>query len=224
MRKIALLLPLLLLGMSVRAEKEAAIPTAPIKKWIAQQKDVRSLSADFVQTRRLRMLRDPVARPGRFSFQAPGSFRWELGTPPETIALRKDDAMFLISVKGRKYLRQEPGALPKKPGMRDLPMMEFPLAADYADFIRRFEVRSLTQQGSRCTASILPRDPQARKFLQKIEVVFDTETGNLQAFEIAFRDGSALRNEFSNVQVNRRIAPATFDYDLTGYTATRGKN
>jgi outer membrane lipoprotein carrier protein len=224
MRKFLLIAPLCLLGMSARAEEIPAAAMAPIKRWIAQQADIRTLSADFVQTRRLRVLRDPVARPGQFWFATPGSFRWQLGNPPETIALRRKDAVYLISVKGRKFSRQDPAAMAAKSGMRDMPMMEFPMATDYASFAKRFEVRSIKVDGGLCTANILPRDASARKFLQKVEVVFDTNTGDMHAFEVAFRDGSALRNEFSNVQVNRRIDPATFSFDLTGYTETRGKD
>jgi len=224
MWKFILLLSFILLGMSARAEEIPAASLAPIKKWISQQSNVRTLSADFVQTRRLRMLRDPVIRSGRFWFQAPGSFRWELGVPPETIAVRGKDAVFLISAKARKFTRQDPSAPAAKGGLPDLPMMEFPMARDYTDFARRFEVRSLKVEDSHCTANILPRDARAQKFLEKVEVVFNTETGTLFAFEICLRDGSALRNEFSNVQVNREIDPATFAFDLTGYTATRGKN
>jgi outer membrane lipoprotein carrier protein len=224
MRKFLLIAPIFLLGMSLRADDIPAAALAPIKRWIAQQGDIRTLSADFVQTRRLRVLRDPVARPGHLWFATPGGFRWQLGDPPEMIALRRKDAVYLISVKARKFTRQDPAAMAAKSGMRDMPMMEFPMATDYADFTRRFEVRSIKVDGNRCTANILPRDAGARKFLQKVEVVFDPETGDMQAFEVAFRDGSALRNEFSNVQVNRRIDPAIFSFDLTGYTETRGKN
>ncbi len=224
MRPSILLLTLLVPGVSAMAEEIPAASLEPIKTWIAQQALAHTLSADFVQTRRLRMLRDPVSRPGRFWFRAPGSFRWELGVPPETIALRGKDALFLLTTKTKKFTRQEISARAARGGFRDLPGMEFPMARDYPDFARRFEVRHVKVDGNLCTANILPLDQQARKYLEKIEIVFDTATGILSAFEIAFRDGSALRNEFSNVRVNREIDPATFDPDLTGYTEIRGKD
>ncbi len=223
MRHFFLLLTFVLVGTNARAEA-AAPSVAPIKKWISQQADVHTLAADFVQTRRLRVLRDPVARPGKFFFRAPGTFRWELGTPPETIALRRDDEMSLISVKAKKVTRTDLASLAEKSGMRDLPMMEFPMAASYEDFARRFEVRRVEIAGTRCDVEVMPRDARAQKYLKRLSFAFDTENGNLLLFEIVFRDGSEMRNEFSNVQVNRKLAPGTFDFDFAGYTITRGKN
>ena len=41
--------------------------------------------------------------------------------------------------------------------------------------------------------------------------------GHLIAFEMALRDGSSMRNEFSNVRVNQKLDRSVFHYDLTGY-------
>ena len=48
----------------------------PVKKWIASQAGMKSLSADFVQTRTFRTLRDPLERQGHIWFQSPDAFRW----------------------------------------------------------------------------------------------------------------------------------------------------
>jgi outer membrane lipoprotein-sorting protein len=69
---------------------------------------------------------------------------------------------------------------------------------------------------------ILPKDRSARKFLKRIRLSFNTDNGDLRAFEIAFRDGSALRNEFSNIRVNRKLDSSIFDFDFSGYTVTDG--
>ena len=39
-------------------------------------------------------------------------------------------------------------------------------------------------------------------------------------FEMAFRDGSSMRNEFSNVKMNQKIDHHMFDFDFTGYEVT----
>ena len=39
-------------------------------------------------------------------------------------------------------------------------------------------------------------------------------------FEMAFRDGSSMRNEFSNVKMNQKIDHHIFDFDFTGYEVT----
>ena len=70
---------------------------------------------------------------------------------------------------------------------------------------------------------MLPRDARARKMLNALKLDFNTTSGHLLAFEIATRDGSSLRNEFSNVEVNPKIDRSVFDFDLSGYEIVDAK-
>ncbi len=196
---------------------------APLKRWLARQGEVRTVQADFVQTRSFHALRDPLASPGRMWFSAPQSFRWELGDPVKTMVLRKGDTAFLIQPP-KKRAEHLSTADPGNPGgSNPLPMMDFPLAKSFDDFNRRFEVLALTTNGTRCHVELHPRDPQAGKFLAVLALDFDTETGYLLAFEARTRDGSSLRNEFNNVRFNAKIDPHVFDVDLTGYEVVDAK-
>src|SRR5581483_3795675 len=100
----------------------------------------------------------------------------------------------------------------------------FPLAADFAEFQKKFEMLAVTTEGDRCHLEILPRDAQARKFLNALKIDFDTRTGHMIAFEMTTRDGSSMRNEFTNVRVNQKLDRHVFDIDLTGYDVTDAKN
>jgi len=194
----------------------APLDLAPLKKWFARQEEFRSMAADFMQTRALRVLRDPVATPGKMWFTSAGALRWELGTPPKTIVVRKGADTLIINPAKKTAERQpaegEPGG---RPGMGS--MMRFPLAKDFADFQRQFEVLALATEAGRTKVELAPRDPQTRKFMKAMKLEFDPVSGHLHAFEMGFRDGSSMRNEFSNVRVNQKLDRALFDYDLTGY-------
>jgi outer membrane lipoprotein carrier protein len=213
-----LLMALALAGASDKSQRR--IDAEPLKKWMSQQANMRTLSADFRQTRKLRVLRDPVVKSGRVWFSAPRAFRWEIGMPPEIIALRKNGSIFLIFEKEKKATHFDAETLGERAGARNLGMMDFPMAVSYADFEQRFEVLDLTVTGNRCDLDILPRDRSARKYLQRIRLSFNTDSGDLLVFEIDFRDGSALQNEFSNIQVNRELDVNIFDFDFTGFTVT----
>ena len=210
----ALFLTLLLAATSALAADKAP-DLAPLKKWIARQDDFRSVAADFTQTRSLRVLRDPVARPGRLWFATPGSFRWELGTPAKTIVLRRGDSVLIITPEKKKAERRAASDAAEKTG--GMAMMRFPIAKDFADFQRQFEILASTASERRCEVEVVPRDPQARKFMTVMKIAFDTVTGHMLAFEMVFKDGSSLRNEFTNVRVNQKIEREQFDYDLTGF-------
>lgn len=204
------------LALPLTSQESRLVDTAPLREWLARQAEIRTLAADFTQTRRLRALRDPVSRPGRLWFQAPGAFRWELGDPAETIALRRDGTITLVSVRRRTYRRFDPAAAVA--GARELPFLEFPLAADYAAFRERFTLLDLTATAERGEFSFLPRDPAAVRALREIRVVFDRRSGHLLSFEVTARDGSVLRNEFTNVRVNGPLPAGLFTFDAAGYT------
>lgn len=183
---------------------------------------MRTLQADFTQTRTYRALRDPLAARGRMLFSAPGNLRWEVGDPPKMVFLRKGDKALLIQ-PGKKRAERIPADAKPGANPRAIAMPVFPLAKDFASFNRQFEVLSVTTTGDRCHFEILPRDPQAQKFLAAIKVDFEIGNGQLTAFQIDLRDGATMRNEFSNVRVNQKIPPSAFDYDLTGLEVVEGK-
>jgi outer membrane lipoprotein-sorting protein len=197
---------------------------APLKKWIAQQDEVRSVQADFTQKRAFRSLRDPLASPGKFWFGAPGNFRWEVGDPAKTIVLRQGADCYIIQPKKKRAERLSMANINKKSGERGLPMLEFPLAKNFADFNRRFEALAIKTEGNNCHVEFLPRDAQARKFLEAIKLDFNTENGHLHSFEIALRDGSYMRNDFTNVRMNQKLDRDTFNFDLTGYDIVDAKD
>jgi outer membrane lipoprotein-sorting protein len=217
------LLLLLFIAQSTSLAAAETLDFAPVKKWIARQEDFRAVTADFVQSRALRALRSPLKSEGRLWFKAPGSFRWELGQPAKTVVIRKGEFIYVIQPEKKRAERSPAEATDKQSGAAALAMMEFPFARDFADFQKRFETLSIENDGARCRLSVLPRDPKARKFLSALKLDFNTTSGHLLGFELATRDGSSLRNEFSNVEVNPKIAPGVFDFDLTGYEIVDAK-
>lgn len=219
-----LLIPFLTLFCAFPALAAEPIDMAPVKKWIARQDELRSVQADFTQTRALRALRNPIATPGHMTFSTPDQLRWELGEPAKTIVIRKGDIYYLIQPAKKKAERYKADSIAKKGGAMGFAMMNFPLAKDYADFNRQFETLAVTVTDNRCHLEILPHDAQAKKMLEAIKLDFDTASGHLLSFELATRDGSSMRSDFSNVRMNQKVDRHVFDYDLTGYEVVDGKN
>src|SRR5262249_20656241 len=83
-----------LLACSFRGQ--AADTNAILNSWFAAQTNLQTWSADFTQTRTLKALTQPLVAVGRVWFAMPNRFRWELGSPPQTIALRNADEMLVI--------------------------------------------------------------------------------------------------------------------------------
>src|SRR3954453_5232517 len=60
------------------------------------QTNLQTWEADFVQTRCLKALTQPLTATGHVWFAAPNRFRWELGQPPQTIAVRQTEQLLVI--------------------------------------------------------------------------------------------------------------------------------
>src|SRR5947208_1264401 len=81
-----LLVPFLLACGSAAA---AASDTAGLlDSWLAAQTNVHSWTAEFTQTRKLKALAQPLVTTGHVWFVEPNRFRWEIGQPAQTIAVR----------------------------------------------------------------------------------------------------------------------------------------
>lgn len=208
--------------LAVSALAQDPVDLSPLKNWLSVQKSIRSVQADFVQSRSMRTLRKPITSQGKLWFTANGNLHWELGAPPRTVFLRNKEGSFLIQPLKKRFQTLHMGADASN-GKQEFQMPEFPLAADLGEFTKRFEVLKVEPQPSHCDAEVLPRDAQAKKYVQVLRLRFDPENGHLHFFELVGKDGSSLKTEFSNVQINQKIAPSVFTFDLNGYRSDSEK-
>src|SRR5580765_5703542 len=65
-------------------------------RWLDAQTNISTWSADFIQTRTLKSLAQPLTATGHVWFAAPNRFRWELGSPAQTVAVRSTKELLII--------------------------------------------------------------------------------------------------------------------------------
>src|SRR4051794_38894568 len=88
------LLLLILIGATGAATAAEMDPL--VASWLSAQTKLQTWSADFIQTRTLKSLAQPLTSTGHVWFAAPNSFRWELGSPPQTIAVRAPTELLIF--------------------------------------------------------------------------------------------------------------------------------
>lgn len=215
---------LLFVALPTFAYAGAPVDVAPLKKWVESQDRYRSMSSEFKQTRILSTLRTPLSSPGRLWFSAPGSIRWELGEPAKTVIVKKPGSVLVIS-PAKKRAERHAGAMESLPesAQAAMSLLQFPIAKNYAEFQQKFEVQALSSQGTIYDVSLALKDPEARKMVTLCQLQFDSSTNMIRKLSLEFRDGSALRNEFSEVRLNPKIDPSIFEYDLTGFEVKDAK-
>ena len=95
---IIALLAAFLLSNPISAEVHGRTDSSEefLNAWLAQQSQVKTWSADVVQIRKLKSLVRPLKSRGQVWFKQPNQFRWQLGDPPRTIAVRKEEELLML--------------------------------------------------------------------------------------------------------------------------------
>jgi outer membrane lipoprotein-sorting protein len=202
------LLVLLLLVSPLHAEDTDKI----LREWIAKQAAIRSLRADFIQTRRLPALRIPLKKSGTVWFGAEGRFRWQVGDPAELLVVKSPNAFLVIEPK-KSIARRLSASSAASRVFEELPM---PFAVSLDEFQRRFEVVSLENNAGQIDLLLRPKDPRLSE-VKSLLIRFDSSTGTVSLFEMVFRDGSEVSTEFTLIEQNPKLAPDLFEPDLAGF-------
>ncbi len=191
----------------------AAGTDAQFNKWFEVQTNLHSWSADFTQTRSLKVLSQPLVSTGKV-WVTPGEFRWELGQPVQTIVLRQPDQLLIIYPRLKRAEKYPLDGVPSGPIKDALALLDASLPRDRATMEKNFRLLSATETNSILEMTLQPKSESARKFIGEIVIGFHTNDFTIAATEMNFADGSSLRNDFTNVAVNQPIDPAQFEAQL----------
>ena len=208
-RMIALLalLPAALQGTAAANEPDLT----PLRAMIASQKTIRTLSADYTQTRSLRTLRNPLVSKGRFRYEAPANFRWEAETPVRSALVGNASGIYLIHRDGKKTVtRKLASGTPEQAGFPGAPLLA---AGDFETFRRAFRILSLTTTGTECHAVLQPLGGDAARGVSEVRIDFDRTTGEWSRLGIVTRDGSSIHYKFSNIRRNPKLPEGLFRTD-----------
>jgi outer membrane lipoprotein-sorting protein len=202
-----LALAFVLSGVSVRSADV-------LDQWIAAQANLHTWSADIVETRAFKTLAQPLVAKGKVWVAVPDRFRWELGQPPQTIALRQPDELTIIYPKLKRaeeypLRKEQPG-----PWRDALALLESSFPRSRTNLEAQFKVLSVTQAGSVACVSLQPRSASARKFMTALQISFRTDDFSPVSTALTFSDGSSMRNDFTNAVLNPPLKTELFDATL----------
>jgi len=192
------------------ATLRAADTNAVLVAWFAAQAKVHSLSADFVQTRTLKTLVQPLVATGHLWYSPPNQFRWELGRPAQTIALRHADEMFVIYPRLKRAEHYALGASAPREWRDAMSLLDAGFPRTRQEFDSQFRVQSLTATNGTWLVALQPRSAAARQIMPELRVSLTTNDFSLAGTELVFVDGSRMRNEFTNTAVNENLDEGLF--------------
>ena len=209
----------LLVAALMLASVRAADTNAVLNAWLAAQTNLHTWTADFTQTRMLKTLTQPLVTTGRIWFATPNRFRWELGSPAQTIALRQPDQLMLIYPRLKRVEKYPLKGQQSGPWRDALALLDASFPRSRADLESHFLVRSVTQTNSVVLVALQPKRASARKFMTDIRVSFNVTDFAPVSTELRFADCSSMRNDFTHSVLNAPLSEDCFDAKLeSGFT------
>lgn len=190
----------------------AADTNAVLNRWLSAQTNLQTWTSDFIQTRTFRTLTQPLTANGHIWFGAPNRFRWELGSPARTIAVRNADEMFVIYPRLNRAEKYPLGGKASGEWRDMLSLLDAGFPRNRADLDSRFRILALAETNGSWQLAMQPTSAFARKMMSEIRVGLATTDFSLTSTELVFVDGSRMRNDFTNSVLNPAFDEKVFDW------------
>jgi outer membrane lipoprotein-sorting protein len=187
-----------------------------INDWLAAQSNLKTWTADFTQTRTLKTLKQPLKSQGHLTFAAPNNFRWQLGDPAQTLAIRNSNEMTVVYPKLKRAERYPLGGAGNEPWRDALALMDAGFPSSRSELDRRFKLVSLQVTNEVAQITLEPRSAMAKKFMSEVQLFLHTNDFSMAANQLQFSDGSILRNDFTNAVKNPDVSSEAFDVRIAG--------
>ncbi len=206
-------------GAIAKEPKRAASPTSPSGETLSQvlarfdrvQAQIRTLSAEFTQTTRSPLLKDPTVAKGEFYLTKPDSVLWEYSTP---------EPMRFVVTNG-----QYTGYFPerKKAEKRDIKrwseqLFRFFGVGQGSSELGKFYEIALGPSGPDDKGSYLlvlsPKKRRVRKNVEEVKLWVDVETLLPVRIDYAGKDGSKREIRFSSTRLNPDLAAGLYNVKI----------
>jgi outer membrane lipoprotein-sorting protein len=205
-----LLFSILVLLSTPGAFLRAVETNSLVSAWAAAQTNIHSWSADFVQTRNLKSLAQPLTAEGHIWFAAPNQFHWELGHPPQTIAVRTPTELLVIYPRLKRAEHFPLNGAQTGPWRDALALLEAGFPRSQEELQAQYNIISEKINGGICAVTLQPKSASARRMMPQIKIDFDIKDFSLRGTELEFADGSTLRNDFKNPEINPTLDEKLF--------------
>ncbi|HXG49132.1 MAG TPA: outer membrane lipoprotein carrier protein LolA, partial [Methylomirabilota bacterium] len=167
-----------------------------LQQWLNQQTNLHTWSAEVIQTRSFKTLAQPLVSTGQVWYSRPAQFRWELGRPPLSLAVRHHDELLVIYPRLKRAERYALGASGPGgagPWRELLSLLDAGFPERVEDLERRFRVTRRSMAGDVLHLTLEPRSGAVRKWMPSLRLEIRTTDLALRATELRFADGSVLR-------------------------------
>jgi outer membrane lipoprotein-sorting protein len=210
-----LLLVILITRVCAQSGYAAGASLSPaVEKWLNAQTNLQTWSADCLQTRTFKSLTQPLTASGSVWFSAPNQFRWELGNPPQTIAVRVKSGLLVIYPRLKRAESYPLEGDQAGPWRDALALLEAGFPRSQQQLNAQFNLLSEQVTTNMLQLTLEPKSAGARRMMPQIRIELDMQKSMLLSTELQFADGSTMRNDFKNQVMNPKIDPELFSPNI----------
>jgi len=166
-------------------------------------KDIRSIEADFVQEKHMKILAKPLMSEGKFYFRYPQSLRWEYTRPIKSLLVMHDEDI-------KRYVMSSEGMI--EDGSAALQSMQVFLQEIISwmqgDFKKNPDFTAELQPGG--IIFLIPKNPEMRHFIDKIALKLTDTPGVIESATIYETPAIYTLIRFKNTKINEPIDNSVF--------------
>ncbi|MDF1751626.1 MAG: outer membrane lipoprotein carrier protein LolA [Verrucomicrobiales bacterium] len=192
-----------------------------VERWLQTNAETQSLKVDFVQSRSLKALKNPLVQPGTLWLDyATNQFRWQLGDPAKTIVVSQGEKIAVMRTPLKRIEYRDPDeSSGSSSGFSSL-TKGFPKTLP--EFQKRYRILDIATKGNSFEIVTQPLGPESEG-VHRFGFVIDQQRFLLKGLVIELVDGSNITTTFQRVDRNAKIEPAVFHPDTSGYRETKFK-
>lgn len=166
---------------------------------------IRSISADFIQEKHMKILVKPLISKGIIRFQSPDALRFEYRDPIQNVLIMQGKRVSRYIGKNGTFVRDNAAAM----GAMTVVMDEISqwLKGNFDTSVFDATVEETPAPGK---IILTPKDKAMTHFIQDIVLVLSEQPGVFQEVIIRENENSYTRLRFDNVQLNTPITPDVF--------------
>ena len=164
-----------------------------------------SIEADFVQTKRLPILKRPLVSRGHFVYRKPGQIRWEYTSPVKMILLLDARGVRRFTWRDGKWVPDASGKLAAVQSV--LREMNLWMAGEF-EKSQVFTPQLLTAPPR---VRLVPKDASLKHLVAAVEVLLGATPGVVDAIEITEGPKASTRLEFTGTKLNQPVPDSVFE-------------
>ena len=166
---------------------------------------IRSISADFIQEKHMKILVKPLVSKGIIRFQSPDALRFEYQEPIKNILIMQGKSVSRYIQKDNTLVRDNVAAM----GAMTVVMDEISqwLKGDFNTSVFDATIEEAPEPGR---IILVPKDKAMTSFLQDIILVLSEQPGVFKEVIIRESQNSYTRLRFKEVKLNAKMNPDVF--------------